>query len=86
MNSEKEDAILDEAILRYSWRLYSEQVTKEKKRTIRKSTLNLVVEAGEVFMKKKKERKVCMYTLIYISIYKIACMCIYICTERDSSC
>ena len=54
-------------LLRYSWLLFrASDEGKEASNT--KRAVNLVVEAGEVFMK-KKERKVCMYTLIYIYIY-----------------
>ena len=63
---------MDEAIYYATHGCYSEQVTKEKKRAVWKRAVNLVVEAGEVFMK-KKERKVCMYTLI----------CIYVERERQ---
>ena len=85
MNSEKEDAILDEAIYYATHGCYSEQVTKEKKRAIRKRAVNLVVEAGEVFMK-KKEWKVCMYTLIYVYkyIYKLH-VYVYIYVERETA-
>ena len=59
MNSDKENMILDEAICCAIHGCYSGKLTKEKKRAVRKRAVNLVVEAGEVFMKKKVQ-KVCM--------------------------
>lgn len=58
MDGEKEDAVLDHAIYYVLHRSYPPELTKEKKRAVRKRATNLVVEKGDIFLK-KKERKVC---------------------------
>jgi len=53
----EEDPILDLAVNYALYGCYGEELTKEKKRAVRKRATKLVVERGEVFLK-KKERKV----------------------------
>ena len=52
------DEILEHATWYVQDGMYPPDLTKEKKRAVRKRATNLVVEKGKVFLK-KKERKVC---------------------------
>ena len=69
MDGEKEDAVLDHAIYYVLHRTYPGELTKEEKRAVRKRATNLIVEKGEVFLK-KKERKVCVSASVLRATYR----------------
>lgn len=64
----EEDAILDHAMHYTQYKCYRGELTKDQKRAVRKRATNLVVEKGEVFLK-KKDRKVIAYSLLDVQYY-----------------
>ena len=61
----EDDPILDCAIHYALHGCYLQDLGKDKKRAVRKRAANLVVDRGEVFVK-KKDRKVCSVPQVYI--------------------
>ena len=55
-DSAPNDLILDLAIQYAQYGTYPPQLPKEKKRSVRKRARRLVVERGEVFLEKKREK------------------------------
>ena len=53
---EQEDPILDLAVDYVRNGFYPDNITKDKKRAVRKTALKLVVEQGEVFLLKKDKK------------------------------
>ena len=51
MGTEKEDVVLNHASYYILHDLYPRELTKEKKRAVRKHPMNLVAGAGEIFFK-----------------------------------
>ena len=50
-----EDAILDLTTDYVQYECYSQELTKEKKRVVQKRAAKLVMERGEVFLKKEQK-------------------------------
>lgn len=65
LEMEQDDAILDLAIHYALHSCYSEGLSKEKKRAVRKRAARLVVERGEVFVQKKDRKVLSAFVVIF---------------------